>query len=240
MITSLPYTSTLVLQGSDTVGLLDRIVTCSIGDMTTGDSRPGALLTPQGKIISDFELTRTEAGSVLAVHPDAIDALEKRLKLFRLRADVEITRQEASMIDVDHDARIAMGRPCFGYDFAEAEVFPTDVNLDLFGGIDYKKGCFVGQEVVSRMYRRGKIRKRSVVLAGSGLEKDMDVRAGKKLLGRVTSAGDQNALAILRVDNLAKAMEADEVITAEKLRIEVVIADWLNEEMSAFLAGENA
>ncbi|MEO1407867.1 MAG: folate-binding protein, partial [Pseudomonadota bacterium] len=226
--------------GPDTVDLLDRVVTCAVGDMNIGTSRPGALLTPQGKIIADFVLERTTDGCTLSVHEDAIEALEKRLKLFRLRAEVDISRSNAIVVDVDHSARITAGRPAYGYDFADADVFPTDVNLDLFDGIAYNKGCFVGQEVVSRMYRRGKIRKRTVVLNGDNLEKGMDVRAGNKLIGKITSVSESNALAILRIDNLAKAIEAVTDIEAGEKTVSVFRPDWLNEEITALTAGEDA
>ena len=88
---SLPYTIRLRLEGPDTINLLERIVTCRVDDLTVDENRPGALLTPQGKIIADFHLTRTETGCDLLVHADAAADLEKRLKMFRLRADVQIT-----------------------------------------------------------------------------------------------------------------------------------------------------
>lgn len=240
MSTHLPYSSILRLEGPDTIDLVDRVITCAVNNLEAGASRPGALLTPQGKIIADFSLTRTEQGCSLAVHPDAIDSLEKRLKLFRLRADVDISSEDGPPVSIDHQARIAAGQPAFGEDFVDAEVFPTDVNLDLFGGVDYKKGCFVGQEVVSRMYRRGKIRKRSVVLDGEDLEKGMEVRAGKKLLGKITSASGSNALAILRIDNLAKGLSENTEITAADKTVLVPIPDWLQDEMTALTAVEDA
>ncbi|MEM6900444.1 MAG: hypothetical protein AAF583_11795 [Pseudomonadota bacterium] len=236
----LPYTSILKLEGPDTIDLVDRIFTCSVQRLDTGASRPGALLTPQGKIIADFSLTRTENGCSLAVHPDAVDALEKRLKLFRLRADVDISRDETSAIEIDHSARIAAGQAVYGHDFIDAEVYPTEVNLDVFGGLDYKKGCFVGQEVVSRMYRRGKIRKRTVVLEGEALEKGMEVRFGKKRLGKITSASDRNALAILRTEVLALALDTGADITVGETPITVPLPDWLKDEMAALAADENA
>ena len=53
-----------------------------------------------------------------------------------------------------HAARIAAGLPEQGFDFGAEDVFPADIDMDLVGGIDFRKGCFVGQEVVSRMKRR--------------------------------------------------------------------------------------
>ncbi|MEO1476404.1 MAG: folate-binding protein [Pseudomonadota bacterium] len=240
MTSLLPYSAVLRLDGPDTVDLLDRIVTCAVADLETGQTRPGALLTPQGKIIADFVLARTATGCTLAVHPSAADTLEKRLKLFRLRADVQISRDDRDAGIIDDGARIAAGQPCFGKDFGEAEVFPTDVNLDRFGGVAYSKGCFVGQEVVSRMYRRGKIRKRTVVLSGSGLEKGDDVRADGKLIGQVTSAGEIHALALLRIDHLAKTRETSTDLTVQNQTIKIDPPDWLTEEMTALMADENA
>ena len=43
------------------------------------------------------------------------------------------------------------------------ELFPMEANLDHLKGIDFKKGCFIGQEVTSRMYRKGKVKKRIIL-----------------------------------------------------------------------------
>lgn len=233
MTLALPYTAQIGLNGPDTVTLLERLVTCRVDDMRTGDARPGALLTPQGKILSDFYLTRTETGFDLRVHADIAGALEKRLKMFRLRADVEITSAQLSSAMPDHTARIAEGLPAFGADFDTGEVFPTDVNLDIRGGIDYKKGCFVGQEVVSRMKRRGKIRKRSVVLTGAGLETGAPIMAGAKRLGYVTSASDTNALAVLRIDHLSDALGGQTPLTCHDMPVTAHLTNWLSAEMEA-------
>ena len=227
----LPYTATLDLIGPDTIDLLDRVITCSVGDLKTGETRPGALLTPQGKVITDFIVARTDQGCALAVHPDAIGTLEKRLKLFRLRADVEIVRGDDRDLETSEADRILAGRPAFGADFGEAEVFPTDINLDLFDGIAYQKGCFVGQEVVSRMKRRGKIRKRTVVLSGADVQSGADVRAGDRLLGQVKSASQTHALAVLRIDHLADALSQQSSLTAGDAGVEVLLPDWLSTSM---------
>ena len=86
----LPHRSVLALTGPDTLALLERLVTCNTTGWTPGEARYGALLTPQGKIIADFLALRTEDGVLLDVHTDALGDLAKRLKLFRLRAKVEI------------------------------------------------------------------------------------------------------------------------------------------------------
>lgn len=231
-----PYSVKLHLTGPDTVTLLERIVTCRVDDLIKGEQRPGALLTPQGKIIADFWLKRMEDGCVLHVHSDAAPDLAKRLKMFRLRADVAIKLQNGGAPEVDHQSRIDKGLPVFGEDFGGSDVFPTDINLDIRGGIDYKKGCFVGQEVVSRMKRRGKIRKRSVTLLGNRLQKGQSIKAGDKRLGQVTSATDRAALAILRIDYLAEALETGAALTSDDCPVTAQLPDWLISEMEALKA----
>lgn len=104
---------------------------------------------------------------------------------------------------------IRAGLPAQGRDYATESVFPTDVNVDLLNGVDYRKGCFVGQEVASRMKRRGSIRKRTLVLALDDAEtvpRGADVTSpdGARVGETLSSAGG-HALAIVRLDRLAAA-----------------------------------
>ena len=112
-----------------------------------------------------------------------------------------------SDLDAYHAARIKAGAPEMGRDYGPAEVFSTDVNHDLLSGINYKKGCFVGQEVASRMHRKGGVRKRSVRLQADGLKAGDEVRVGETVLGPVTSVSDSHALARLRIDRLKDGLE---------------------------------
>jgi folate-binding protein YgfZ len=111
-------------------------------------------------------------------------------------------------------ARIAARCPEFGRDYAASEVFSTDVNHDLLGGLDYKKGCFVGQEVASRMHRKGGVRKRTIRVAAdpAAFDKGAELKAGDTPLGTITSARDGTALALVRTDRLAKALEAGDAL----------------------------
>lgn len=108
-----------------------------------------------------------------------------------------------------HSARIRAGVPEFGADYGPAQVFSTDVNHDLLGGIDYRKGCFVGQEVASRMHRKGGVRKRTVVITLAPTPRPgARVEVGATEIGAVSSAAGDHALALVRVDRLAKGLEA--------------------------------
>lgn len=229
----LPYSAVLRLDGPDAASLLERTVTCDVAGLGPEAERPGALLTPQGKVIADFLLRREGETCRLAASPLAIEALEARLRMMRLRAKVEISRGEDRPDAASEAERIAAVRPAFGKDFGAAEVFPSDVNLDLFGGVAWRKGCFIGQEVVSRMKRRGTIRKRTIVLEGIGLAAGNAVLAGGVRIGDVTSAADDLALARVRIDHLAKAGAEPELVTGDGAFVKVRLEDWLVKEMEA-------
>ena len=109
-----------------------------------------------------------------------------------------------------HAARIAAGVPEFAADYGPGEVFSTDVNHDLMDGIDYKKGCFVGQEVASRMHRKGGVRKRTIQLSfeDAAPPPGAEVKAGETPVGAITSSAGSSALALVRVDRLAKGFES--------------------------------
>ena len=114
--------------------------------------------------------------------------------------------------DLYERARIQAGAPELGSDYGPAEVFSTDVNHDLLSGINYKKGCFVGQEVASRMHRKGGVRKRSVRLQGDGLKAQDEVKVGETVLGPVSSVSGDHALARLRIDRLKDGVQAGDTL----------------------------
>jgi folate-binding protein YgfZ len=261
----LPDRAIISLTGPDTLALLERTVTHTVADWAAGTARYGALLTPQGKVIADYIAHRSADGVRIDVHEEAADDLVKRLKMFRLRAAVEIARDDAlvSAIDVNGtpDPRsgklpgrsivaageaaeplprwdalaIAAGVPEWGRDYRAAEVFPTDINMDLMNGVDYRKGCFVGQEVASRMKRKGLIRKRTVRVRGAALAAGAEVRAGAGLIGTVTSAAGSDGLALIRTDRFAKSIMAKEAVTVNGAPAEIEGAPWLIAEVKAHL-----
>jgi folate-binding Fe-S cluster repair protein YgfZ len=114
-------------------------------------------------------------------------------------------------------------------------VFPTDINMDLMNGVDYKKGCFVGQEVASRMKRKGLIRKRTVRLRGEGVSPGAELRAGTLALGEVTSAAAGEALALIRTDRFAKSIADGLPVTVNDAPAEIEGAPWLIAEVKAHL-----
>lgn len=128
-------------------------------------------------------------------------------------------------------ARIERGLPEDGSDYAPETVFPADVNLDLLNGVDFAKGCFVGQEVASRMKRKGAVRKRTVIVeADAALVPGAEITAGEAKLGAVTSAVGAAGLALLRLDRLANANAPP---AANGAAVRVRFPDWFPAEAKA-------
>jgi folate-binding protein YgfZ len=135
----------------------------------------------------------------------------------------------ATAAQSDYDAhRIAHGVPEGGIDFAFGDAFPHDADMDQLHGIDFTKGCYVGQEVVSRMEHRGTARRRIVVARGvSPLPAPgTAVTAGGRPLGTLMSSVDGTGLALLRLDRTREAMDAGEHATAGDTAIDVSLPDW--------------
>jgi folate-binding protein YgfZ len=127
---------------------------------------------------------------------------------------------------------IAEGVPVFGRDYGEAEIFPTDVNLDVYGGVGWTKGCFIGQEVVSRMKRRGTIRKRSLAteFEAEAPAVGTSLMAGTSTIGTITSICGHHAVSMVRLDRLAAATDG---VTADGYTAIVHLPDALKPEPAA-------
>jgi folate-binding protein YgfZ len=116
----------------------------------------------------------------------------------------------------DYEAhRITCGAPRGGIDFVYNDAFPHDTNMDRLHGVDFDKGCYIGQEVVSRMQHRGTARTRIVrVGLDQSIAAGTPVTAGDKTLGTFGSSADGHGLALLRVDRVNDAIESGLPVTA--------------------------
>ncbi len=103
--------------------------------------------------------------------------------------------------------RIACAVPAGGLDYTYGDVFPHDINLDRLNGVDFGKGCYVGQEVVSRVHHRGTARKRiePVTFAGPAPRVGADVTVGEIVVGTMGSSETGRGLALVRIDRIAEA-----------------------------------
>ncbi|MGJ5074060.1 YgfZ/GcvT domain-containing protein [Bradyrhizobium oligotrophicum] len=125
--------------------------------------------------------------------------------------------------------RIDCSVPRGGLDFMYGDAFPHETNMDRLHGVDVGKGCYVGQEVVSRMHHRGTTRTRAakVLLDGPGPEPGTPILAGDKTVGTMGSAAAQKGMALLRIDRAAEALEAGTPLTAGGLVLRIADPDAL-------------
>ncbi|QPF83363.1 folate-binding protein YgfZ [Bradyrhizobium genosp. L] len=123
--------------------------------------------------------------------------------------------------------RIASGVPRGGLDFMYGDAFPHETNMDRLHGVDFDKGCYVGQEVVSRMQHRGTARTRTVkvVLDGPSPEAGAAILAGDKQVGTMGSAAGERGLALVRIDRVADALDAGLALTAGGLSLRLADPD---------------
>lgn len=123
--------------------------------------------------------------------------------------------------------RIAAGVVEAEADFPSSDVFPHDVLLDQNGGVSFRKGCYVGQEVVSRMQHRGTARRRVMVLRAEGqITPGANVEAAGRTVGTVLAAAGNVAAAVLRIDKMAEALHAGETLSVDGVPVEAEIPSW--------------
>lgn len=255
----------LRLSGKDAETLLQSLITTNLPDLPEGEIRPGALLTPQGKILFDFLIRRDGAEAFLfETGAEQRDALVKRLTMYRLRAAVDIAIVEGDTVTVAWDGaqadaaldarfakaglavsrrpgaggsddpalydalRISVGIAESGRDYALSDIFPHDALLDLNGGLSFGKGCYVGQEVVSRMHHRSTARRRPVIVQGETAlpATGTELLAGGKPIGALGSVCGTTGLAIVRIDRAADAISAGTPITADGAPVTVALPAW--------------
>jgi folate-binding protein YgfZ len=249
--------------GPDAHKLLNDVVT---GHIPAGDSDIAAwwaLLSPQGKILAEGLAGWAQDGLWLDVHQSVADDFFKRIKMYRLRAQVVIddlrethrvgfaTEAQAGAIShadrlgparlgrrviapveaigdwvgddaVYRAARIAVGMAEQGADFPANDAFAHDIGLDILDGIDFAKGCYVGQEVVSRMKHRGTARRRPVIVSGIDAPAGTSVIAGGREAGTIGQVVDGRAVAILRLDRITDPA----AVTVDGKPVTVALPDW--------------
>ena len=159
-----------------------------------------------------------------------LPALGLRVMLPPHRAAEVAAGLGATLTDAaSYDAhRIELGIPRGGVDFAYGDAFPHESDMDQLGGVDFAKGCYVGQEVVSRMEHRGIARTRAVPVhyEGEAPAAGTAVTAGARQVGTMGSAAAGHGLALLRLDRVADALSHGETLTAGGVAVRPVKPDW--------------
>jgi tRNA-modifying protein YgfZ len=170
-----------------------------------------------------------------AIKPDLTFADPRGEKLgWRILIPQELAPKAAILIGADlvdsaaYEAhRIACGAPRGGIDFMYGDAFPHETNMDRLHGVDFDKGCYVGQEVVSRMQHRGTARTRTVrlILEHSPPEAGIAIVAGDKPVGTMGSSADGMGLGLLRIDRAADALDTGVPLTAGGIAVRLAEPD---------------
>ncbi len=224
---------TLAVGGSDRRAFLQNLVTSDVPE-APGRLAWTALLTPQGKYLTEFFLLARDVDILLDAPADAADALAGRLGMYRLRADVSIseaglhahrglgpvpddgfadprhpglgwrayreTPQPESGIDWN-EAHVEAGVPVHGADLVVDGSYILEMGFEAAGGVDFRKGCYVGQEVTARMKHKTELRKGLARIGlGGPVPTGTEIAAGGKPVGRVGTVSGNRALAHLRFD----------------------------------------
>jgi folate-binding protein YgfZ len=142
----------------------------------------------------------------------------------RIVPRAEAPREDEAARAAYEARRIALGVPEGGLDFAYGDAFPHDANMDLVNGVDFAKGCYVGQEVVSRMKHRGETRKRvvRVALEGAAPAPGAAILDGELPVGVLGGAAGGQGLALVRLDRVADAAAAGRPLAAAGVRVAVL------------------
>ena len=255
--------SLITVKGPEAAHFLHNLVTTDIAGLQPGVLTPGALLTPQGKILFDFLVSRSgdDAFRLDCMAASASD-FARRLMLYKLRSKVDLSVEEQAEASVSWDMeppggdslrdsrfagvdvwrhygapeggddagawtalRIAHGVAEAGVDYEEGDAFPHDAGLDQTGGVSFRKGCFVGQEVVSRMQHRGTARRRLLTVSGDGAlpAPGTPLEADGKPVGALGSVDGTSGLALARIDRVKAAMDAATPIRAGDVTVTLAL-----------------
>jgi folate-binding protein YgfZ len=173
-----------------------------------------------GSLASPGETTAT----VSFVDPRLAELGLRILAERRFAADVSAATNAMDAPAEDYHAhRIAAGVPEGGKDYAFGDTFPHEALFDQLNGVSFTKGCYVGQEVVSRMAHRTSVRKRIVPVAGERVlpSPGAAIKAGDVAIGTLGSVSGKRGLALLRLDRVAEAAAKGTTLTAGDMPVRV-------------------
>ena len=128
--------------------------------------------------------------------------------------------------------RLSLGLPDGSRDLVVDKAIMVESNFEELNGVDFKKGCYVGQELTARTKYRGLVRRRllAVEIDGPLPEPGTQVLLDGKDAGTVRSGHGQRAMALLRLEALARADDQG-ALTAGEARLRPVLPDWVKLEL---------
>lgn len=282
----------IAVTGPDAERFLQDLITNDVSRASGGAAIYAALLTPQGKYLFDFFVIGTDDGFLLDCEGSRTDALLKRLKMYKLRANLDLTPRGDDVVAVVFgdgavtafglepragagapfgggkayvdprlsDAgvrmvlpregaaealtgagatpaaanayerlRLGLGLPDGSRDLIVDKTVLLEANFEELNGLDFQKGCYVGQEVTARTKYRGLVKRRlfPVEIDGPTPEPGTAIMQDGKDAGTLQSACDGLGLALLRLDRLEEQSPEAAALSAGETRIRPLRPDWM-------------
>lgn len=274
----------LEVSGAEAVPFLQGLLSNDV-HVPPGRAAYAALLTPQGKFLHDMLLMPVDGGLLLDCDGARSADLLKRLRMYRLRAKVEIadradlaavavfapdggetvvpaalekaalalapdprlpalgwrgilpremlaTGQPVNATDADYaQHRLALGVPDGSPDIEEGKGLLLENNFEELHGVDFTKGCYVGQELTARTKHRALVKKRLWIVRADGTlpPPDTQVLLDGQDAGRMGSSRDGIGLALLRLDKLRASLAGEGVLVAGGVPLQAVRPSYLDE-----------
>jgi folate-binding protein YgfZ len=162
---------------------------------------------------------RRPEGAIVYADPRLLE-LGFRLLVPKGTSAVDFGCEPSSEADY-HALRVRLGVPEGGRDYAFGDAFPHEALFDQLNGVDFAKGCYVGQEVVSRMEHRGTARKRIVPIEGASAlpAPGTSIEADGMPIGTLGSLSGAAGLALIRLDRAEEALAQAKALTVGGVKI---------------------
>lgn len=266
----LPSRVLLRLSGGDTLSFLQGLVTTDVTRLPQARAQYAALLTPQGKFLYAFFLLWQDGAVLLDVDAGRAASLLQRLRLYRLRAQVDIAPlagrgvavcgpEEAAALpagavadprhpglgfrmaveapaavqgggaDAYDRLRLSLGIPDEAVDMTPERSFPLAFGFEDLQAVDFRKGCYVGQEVTARMKHLGRLRRCLYQVRGPLPASGTPLTVNGEPAGEMLSGRDGVGLALLQ----AEPAEAHHAAAYDGGVLSAALPSWFRSALAA-------
>ena len=125
------------------------------------------------------------------------------------------------------EIRISNGVPLGTKDMSKK--FILECNLDFLNGIDFKKGCYIGQELTSRMKLRNKVTKRLLpaIIDKETINENLKIEFNKKIIGEICSINKNKALCFVNLKDIKPEYLSDNHLVCNQEKVKLYIPEWL-------------
>jgi len=263
----LPARAVLRIAGPDRIGFLQGLVSSDAAKIASDRALHAGFLTAQGRFLHEFFMGSLGETVLLDCEAARRDDLLRRLKIYKLRAKIELVADDSFVaaafwgegaaeafglpdtagaakeqgdgivyvdprlaalgvralvpasrlteiaaafapgtLDAYEALRLSHGVPDGSRDLAVEDALLLENGFEELGGVDFKKGCYVGQEVTARMKYRGLVKKRllPVTIEGPAPAIGTPIRLDGADVGEMRSSAGSQGLALLRLEALDK------------------------------------